>query len=457
MRRLITDGVWARGEKLPGSRLIARDAKVSRTTVLSALDMLVSEGLLETRGRSGTYVAWTRSVAKAVAPGTTPDMPALAPKEAPPFTVGAPGLDLFPLKAWRRFQARRWARMPLTALEDGDDAGWLELRTAIAAHVDASRAIKCRAEQVIIMTSAQSAIHLAARVLTERGQQAWMEEPGYHGTRSALLAVGASPVPVPVDHDGLRVDEALRVAPSALFAVVTPSCQFPTGVVMSPSRRRQLLAWAMSVNGWIVEDDYDSEFPFAKNSQQPLAAMADGSRVIYVNTFSKTLFPSLRLAYLIAPDALVDRFLAARRGIDRNTTVPNQMVVADFLNTGQFAKHLRRTREAYRERHTALVEGLRQELGEALSIDRQSPGLHVCATFTADIGDAEVAALALRQGVVVEPLSQFFAGTPFRQGILLGYPAFSPDAIRRNVRTLARVIKPLLTLRQSLPLSRDCL
>ncbi len=444
MRRLIAQGIWLRGDKLPGSRLLARDAKVSRTTVLAAIEMLVAERLLEARGRSGTYVAGAQSPAPDSMQGALPESFASNVAGARAFTVGAPGVDLFPLSIWRRLQAHRWRHMPLAALDDGDEAGWPELRAAIAAHVGASRGIKCRSEQVIVVTSAQSAIHLAAIVLAPPGTAVWMEEPGYFGTRSALLAAGMRPVAVPVDDEGINVEIALQLAPAAQIAVVTPSCQFPLGVRMSPDRRRQLLAWARWRNAWIVEDDYDSEFSFAKATQSPLAAMQKSSRVVHINTFGKTLFPTLRLAYLITPEALVDKFLAARRGIDRNATVPNQMVLADFLNKGQFARHLRRCRDAYRERWAAMSEGIAHEFGDTLVVPDQPPGLHICATFTSRCDDAEIAQLARRRGIVVEPLSRFFSDVPTRRGILLGFAGFAPNVIRRELRALASAIRPAL-------------
>jgi GntR family transcriptional regulator/MocR family aminotransferase len=440
MRRLILDGVWRHGERIPGSRILARDAKVSRSTLVATVEMMVAEGLLETRGKSGTYVAWTRTL-PAAKPATGEQAPFTAPHLAP-FSVGAPGLDLFPLKIWRRLQARRWSTMPLAALDDGDEAGLLELRAAIAQHVDASRGIKCGAHQVVIMSSAQSAVHLATLVLAERGAQVWTEEPGYFGTPSAMRAVGAEPIPVPVDEEGIVVDKGIALAPSATLAVVTPACQFPLGVPMSLARRKQLLSWARNRRSWIIEDDYDSEFPCTKNVPRPLAAGPD-SRVIYVNTFSKTLFPALRLAYLIVPEVLVDRFIAARRGVDRNTTVPNQMVLADFLDTGQFAKHLRRCREAYRERRVVMVEGIKREFGAALSLRENLPGLHICATYQGSADDADLAALARKHGIVVEPLKRFFAGTPACRGLLLGYSGFTAPVIRAQLRALARVLKPV--------------
>ena len=441
IRRLIADGVWRSGERIPGSRVLASDAGVSRTTVLTTIEMLVAEGLLETRGTAGTFVVNAPGSAKA--PASQPRSPLITPHLAP-FSVGAPGLDLFPLHVWRRLQTRRWSTMPLAALDDGDEAGLPELRAATAAHVGASRGIKCHAHQVVVVSSAQSAIHLATLVLAERGAQVWTEEPGYFGTPSAVRAAGAQPIAVPVDDEGLSVEQGIAMAPAAKVAVITPACQFPLGVPMSPARRQLLLDWAAKQNAWIIEDDYDGEFPSGRRAPLPLAAMQGADRVVHVNTFSKTLFPALRLAYLIVPDALVDRFLAARRGVDRNATVPNQMVLADFLSTGQFAAHLRRCREAYAERRTTMLDELQREFAGVLRAPEHLPGLHVCATYDKYVDDGELAALAARAGIVVEPLKRFFAGTPTQRGLLMGYAGFTPAVIRTQLRALARAIGPAL-------------
>jgi GntR family transcriptional regulator/MocR family aminotransferase len=318
------------------------------------------------------------------------------------------------------------------------------LRASIAAHQGASRGIKCGTHQVIIVSSAQSAIHLSALVLAERGAKVWTEEPGYFHAASAIRAAGVVPVPVLVDDEGLIVEEGERLASHARLAVVTPACQFPLGVPMSLARRNELLHWARTRDAWIVEDDYDSEFPAAKHVIRPLAALSGSDRVIYVNTFSKTMFPALRLAYLIVPEVLVDRFIVARRGIDRNASVPNQMVLADFLNTGQFARHLRRCREAYRERRRVMVEGIAREFAGVLSVRDNLPGLHVCATCEANVDDTELAALAARAGIAVEPLKVFYAGPPLQRGLLLGYAGYTPAVIRAQLRVLGRALRPAL-------------
>ncbi len=439
LRNRILDGVWRHGEKLPGTRVIARDAGVSRWTAVIAVDMLIAEGLVEARKRSGTYVSWSGAGSD-----FKPDIAAgdLTEPSAPhiPFAVGVPGLDLFPMPVWRRLQARRWKEMPLDALQTGHSAGWRELRAAIATHVAATRGLKCAATQVFVTTSAHAAIVLAGEVLCRPGCVVWMEEPGYFRTRAALQAARLAPVPVAVDREGLSIEDGRRQAPKAALAVVTPAFQFPTGVRLSDARKRSLLEWSAAVGSFIIEDDYAGEFAYGRTASPPLAAMPNAARVVYMNTFSTTVFPSLRLSYLIVPQVISDRFAEALRRSERYATVPNQIVLADFLESGQFAKHLRRCREAYTERRAALIDALREECGDRLSIDRNAGGLHLCAKFARKTDDAAVAAAAREAGIIVEPLSEFYAAAPAETGLLLGYAGFRPEALRDAARRLAAVL-----------------
>lgn len=439
LRNRILDGVWRHGEKLPGTRVIARDARVSRWTAVIAVDMLIAEGLVEARRRSGTYVSWA---------GGNPDLKPetatgdLSEPSTPhvPFAVGVPGLDLFPMQVWRRMQARRWKEMPLDALQAGHGAGWNDLRAAIAAHVAATRGLKCAATQVFVTTSAHAAIMLAGEVLCRPGSVVWMEEPGYFRTRAALHAAGLTPVPVAVDREGISIADGRRQAPKAGLAAATGAFQFPTGVRLSDARKQSLLEWSAAVGSFIIEDDFAGEFSFGRTASPPLAAMPNATRVVYMNTFSTTIFPSLRLSYLIVPRPIADRFAEALRRSERYATVPNQVVLADFLASGQFAKHLRRCRDAYAERREVLIDALREECGDTLSIGRNTGGLHLCAKFARKTDDVTVAAAARAAGIVVEPLSTFYAGTPEETGLLLGYAGFRPDSLREGAKRLGAVL-----------------
>lgn len=444
LRNRILDGLWRHGEKLPGTRVIAKDAGVSRWTAVMAVDMLLAEGLVETRKRSGTYVNWSGS-----GPELRPDASGQAagavdgPKPHVPFAVGVPGLDLFPMHVWRRLQAKRWKDMPVDALQTGHDGGWPDLRAAIAAHVGATRGLKCTPAQVFVTTSAHAAVLLAAEVLCRAGSVVWMEEPGYFRTRAALQAAGVAPVAVAVDAQGINVEDGRRLAPKAAMAVVTPSFQFPTGVALTDARKSELLEWSSQVGAFILEDDFVCEFRHPRSATTPLAALPNGQRVVYMNTFSTTIFPSLRLSYLIVPRAIADRFAEALRRTERYATVPNQIVLADFVALGHFAKHIRRCREAYAERHQTLVEALRDECAGLFAGEPMSSGMHVAVRFRGPIDDNAAADAARAVGLIVEPLSRFYVGRTGQGGLLLGFAGFRPDALRDAVKRLAYALAPL--------------
>jgi GntR family transcriptional regulator/MocR family aminotransferase len=425
IRELILDGVWKPGDKLPGSRLIARDAKVSRATVLAAIDALVAEGLLEARDRSGTYVA-SQSVADRTA---RPREQYKVPSDGPvPFETCAPPLDLFPLQTWRRLQSRRWWSMPRSALQGTHGAGLTELREAIANHLRISRSIRCDPEQVIVTTGAESAILLAATALALRGAMAWTEDPTYDRQFAALHAAGVTSVPVPLDAHGFDIARARMAAPDARLAVVTPSAQFPTTVMMSAQRKRELVDWAVARGGWIIEDDYDCEH-LPAGAPKPMAAMPGNHRVIYVNTFSRSLFLALRIGYLVVPPALIDSVLRAHAAIDEQTTAPNQLVLCDFLAGGHFTRHVRRCREAFATRREVLLTTLRDEFGPALKLANANPTSHFCIDLDSGTDDAGLAARAAAEGIKITPLSSSFVGKQ-RPGLLLGFGPHTTGALR---------------------------
>lgn len=441
LRNRILDGLWRHGEKLPGTRVIARDAGVSRWTAVIAIDMLIAEGLVEARKRSGTYVSWNGSGPEFKSEVNATGDQAETPKPHVPFACGVPGLDLFPMQIWRRLQAKRWKDMPLDALQAGHAGGWPELRAAIAAHVAATRGIKCAPAQVFVTTSAHAAIILASEVLCRPGSVVWMEEPGYFRTRAALQSAGLTPVPVAVDSEGLDTADGRRLAPKAGLAVVTSAFQFPTGVALSSERKQALLEWSAQVGSFIIEDDYACEFRPARSTAPPLAALPNAARVIYMNTFSTTIFPSLRLSYIIVPRPLIERFAEALRRTERYATVPNQIVLADFLASGQFAKHLRRCRDAYAERRETLTQALKEECEAFLSVDPTLGGLQLCTRFKQRVDDIAVANAAREAGLVIEPLSRFYASPAGATGMLLGFAGFRPEALRDAVHRLAPIVR----------------
>jgi GntR family transcriptional regulator/MocR family aminotransferase len=268
-----------------------------------------------------------------------------------------------------------------------------------------------------------------------------MEDPGYFRTRAALQAGGLSPVAVKLDGEGIDIADGMRLAPKAAMAVVTPSFQFPTGIALSERRRRALLEWSAQVGSFVLEDDFASEFRGGRTALAPLAAMPGAQRVVYMNSFTSTIFPSLRLSYLVVPRAIVDRFGETLRRTERYATVPNQIVLADFIAAGHFAKHVRRCREAYAEREGVLREALRNECHGMFADDLGSAGMHLCARFKGRIDDNAVAAAARDAGLIVEPLSRFYAGPAEHSGLLLGFAGFRPDVLREAAKRLGQVLQ----------------
>jgi GntR family transcriptional regulator/MocR family aminotransferase len=336
--------------------------------------------------------------------------------------------------------------MPRAALQESHGAGLPELREAIATHLRISRGIKCESEQVIITTGAEAAILIAATALGLRGARAWTEDPTYERQRGALRAAGVTAVPVPLDAQGLDVAHARDTAPDAKLALVTPSSQFPTTIAMSQARKRALLDWAIAHDGWIVEDDYDCEYVPAV-SGKPMAAMPGHDRVIYVNTFSRTLFLSLRIGYLVAPPALVEPLLRARAAIDEHTTAPNQLVLCDFLTGGHFARHVRRSREAFTARREVLLGELEREVAPGLDIVNRSATSHLCIRLPASGDDVALAAQAAASGVVVHALSSNYAGTPADRGLLLGFAPHTPQSLGEGIAHLAPILRSSIVAR----------
>jgi GntR family transcriptional regulator / MocR family aminotransferase len=463
LREAVLAGRLQPGTAIPASRGLATHLGLSRNTVLLAIDQLLAEGYLETAPRAGTRVAATfspretrgrrlppvdRPAQGRGSPGLSrrgnsiaAAMPAGAVSRDPPrpFRPGIPALDRFPSRHWMRLTHRVWRRLP--ELSYSDPAGLPSLRAAIAEYLGAARGARCVAEQVIVVSGSQQGLDLAARVLLDPGDTVWIEEPGYPGTRAALLAAGAHPVPVPVDRDGLVVAGGERLAPAARMACVTPSHQFPLGATMSAARRVELLRWGVRAGAWLVEDDYDSEFRYASRPLACLQGMDEDGRVIYVGTFSKTLFPALRLGYVVVPPGLVDAFRAARAAADRHSPAVDQAVLAGFIAEGHFARHVRRMRGLYGERREALLSALSELVGDGMDLGSSNEaGMHLVGRLPPDRDDRAVAARAGRLGLDAPPLSQYAVTRLERGGLLLGYAAYTPEAIRRGVERLAAAL-----------------
>ena len=460
IQRAILDGVVGPGTRLPSSRALADDLGVSRTTTLLAVQQLQAEGYLTGRRGSGTFVAQELpdDLVRRRAPRPTRSLkhPTLSRRgaalvAAPPgahrldgppraFRIGTPGVDLFPVALWWRLASRRLRAMTPSQLDYGDPAGLRALREAIAEHVRTARGTRCGADQILIVAGAQQGLELISRVLLDPGDRVWMEEPGYPGARSALLGAGARILPVPVDAEGLDVEKGARRAGDARLVYVTPSHQYPLGVPMSLPRRLALLRWASRARAWVIEDDYDSEFRYGARPVPCLHGLDVDGRVIYVGSFSKTLFPSLRLGFLIVPPDLQDGLVAGRAAADQHPPVLDQAVLADFIVEGHFARHLRRMRVAYRERLETLTAAAERLCRGALRVRPTRTGLHAIADLDGAAA-ATVSREAAARGVEATPLSAYCVGREKpANALVLGFAAVRPEAARRGMERLAAAI-----------------
>jgi GntR family transcriptional regulator/MocR family aminotransferase len=458
LRSSILAGQLKRGAKLPSTRALADELGVSRNTILNAYGQLAAEGYLERVKRKGTFVtqylpedsiAPSRSVSRiervsrpqrlSKRATSVLSAPTMRGSTYPPtreriaFPVGIPALDAFPFDLWAKLMSRHAHGLHPGALNYPDLAGYRPLREAIANHVIVARHVHCSPEQVIITIGTQGALHLAAQVLLNPGDRVWVEDPGYPIAHGGFLAAGAQVVPVPVDAEGIRVEAGIARAAEARMAYVTPSHQFPLGMTMSLTRRCAILDWAKRTGAYIMEDDYDGEYRFDGRPLTALQGLDEHNSVIYVGTFSKVLFPALRLGYLIVPDALVAAFLAMRRSIDVGLPRLEQMVLADFIAEGHFTRHIRRMRTLYAERRTALLEAARDL---PLELDVPHTGLHLIGWLPDGVGDRAVALRAAEQGVDVVPLSVLATEALPRGGLALGYGALNQQQIEEGVRRL---------------------
>lgn len=462
IREAILSGRLPAGVRVPSTRRLARDLGVSRSTVLFAFDQLEAEGYLVGAVGSGSYVA--SAIPDHLLHDRREEPAALVRAARPPriaarnhelrkflptptglypgaFTPGVPPVEEFPWSLWRRLAARRDRHLEKRRLFHGSSAGYFPLREAIAAHLAASRGVRCAAGQVFVLASAQEALELVCRVLVDPGDAVWLEDPAYGGSRAALVAAGARIVPVPVDGEGLMVERGVAAEPRAGLALVSPSHQFPVGVTLSLERRLALLQWAAGSGAWIVEDDYDSEYRHAGRPLTALQGLDSADRVLYVGTFNKTLFPALRLAYLIVPESLVEWILAMRRIGGQHAPTLEQMTLADFLVEGHYGRHLRRLRVVCRERRDALLAAARRELPDLLAITHADTGLHSVGWLPAGADDRKVSAAALEQGVLTTAVSTLHMGPCPRGGLILGYGGLTPEEIAEGMRRLAVAVR----------------
>ncbi|WP_285418907.1 PLP-dependent aminotransferase family protein [Pseudomonas sp. efr-133-TYG-5] len=483
LRLRVLDGRLASGTRLPASRDLAAALAISRNSVVRAYDQLYAEGFIEGRVGDGTYVARlpqttvpARKLSTKVSTGFSTGLPtALStkstdlpgdlsskvihsgalqrlennhlprPPSGPPraFRVGVPAFDLFPFDVWAKLNGAFWRKPDLQQLCYGDPAGDARLRGLIAAYLRSSRGMQCSAEQIVITSGAQQGISLCAQLLVEPGDGVAIENPGYRAAGHAFAVAGANLRGIAVDAEGMDC-AALAAAGACRVAYVTPSHQYPTGVVMSLARRLELLAWAERTGGWIVEDDYDGEYRYTGAPLAPLAALDRQGRVLYVGTFGKVAFPALRLGYLVLPPGLVEAF-AQRRAVDvRHSEVSTQVVMAEFMAAGHFQRHIRRMRRAALSRRNALLAGWPRDVAGVGELPAVAAGLHLTVRVESLAREQALVALAASVDVEVSALSKYWladSATPEdqRAGLVLGFAAVPEPAIDSALARLRQV------------------
>jgi GntR family transcriptional regulator/MocR family aminotransferase len=457
VRGAIHAGALKAGERLPSSRDLAAELAVARASVVAAYDQLLAEGYAQARKGSGTYVSGDLSgvldLKRAPAARREPapveltgqdftdvSLPPILP-HAQTFSNGRTLMDARALDAWSKSTRRALRMLGPVHFGYAEPAGDPALRAAIADYLRAARGVVCEPDQVIVTSGAQQAVDLAVRLLLRPGDPVWLEDPGYQPTWHALTAAGAAITPVPVDRSGLDVKAGVAAAPDAKAVFVTPSHQYPLGVALSMGRRLDLVAWARAAGAWIVEDDYASEFRYAGAPLPSLQGLDGGERVIYIGTLNKALFPGLRLGYLVTPKALTAPLGGLRRLVDRQPPTITQAITLDFMQSGQFAAHIRRRRIAYKAQRDALAAALTRRLGHLLEVDVPDQGMHLIAYLKDGRSDLEAEARAEAKGVIARAISRLYHAKAAEHGLILGFTGFPANAMDAGAARLAAALE----------------
>jgi GntR family transcriptional regulator/MocR family aminotransferase len=466
MRRAILEGRLDPGARLPSSRLMAQDLDCARGTVVLAFDQLVAEGYVvsqagsamsvaanlpdemltvprtgtPTQGRSvarPTVARRTRALLAEVSP-PTPAGPPLA------FPTGQPDREAFPFALWAKLLEREWRRPGSEAASAVHPFGHAGLREAIATYLGVARGFTCDPAEIVVTTGIRHGLSLFAQVVLDAGDTAWIEEPGFVGVREALAGSGVKAVPIAIDGSGFSPEAALALAPDARLAVVAPAHHFPLGAVLGLQRRLELLSWAERAKGWIAEDDFDGEYRYSGRPLAPLRTLDRSGRVAYFSSFSKLLFPALRLSFLVLPASLVEATEGIMDRVSVRAPLLGQGALARFIAEGHFATHLRRTRQLYAGRREALLQAAANRLDGLLTIAPDPGGMHMIASPTPEIArrfdDVAVTAAAAAEGLIVQPLSVCYAGRARRHGLILGYAGTPEEGIDRALVKLRDVV-----------------
>ncbi len=437
LRRAMLDGKLGGGERLPSSRDLAQDLQLSRNTVVAAINQLSVEGYLESRVGSGTYV--NDHVPRTAGPrahlhGRPPPFPGrlsargetlvrrfvASELEIQPFTPGIADFSAFPLVLWQRLQNKHWRMTYPDMLDYASSGGYAPLRRAIADYLRVFRSVQLEADQVIVTSGTQQSLELCARLLADHGDTVWLEDPAYWGAAKAFLATGLKIHPVRVDEEGICPGPQDDTQPPRLI-YVTPSHQYPSGAVMSLPRRHQLLTTARTHKAWVLEDDYDSEYRFSGPPLSSLEGLDTDGRVLYMGTFSKVLYPGIKLGYLVVPKALVGAFKQAHYDLNRPGQMPLQAALAEFIEMGHFSSTLRRARQSYAERRNALMKALKPALGPDRFISGADQGLHLCLRLPKAVDDRALAQRLAHKGLTVRALSAYSLARTDLKGLVIGY------------------------------------
>lgn len=460
----IAEGRLRPGQAVPSTRALAKELKVSRAPVLAAFEQLLAEGYFTASVGSGTRVAETISELPSTIERGKRRPPAAKGKKRPisrralalptgedpwlahagAFRTSLPALDHFPAAVWGAMTARHSRSTSLAMLGYGDPMGHPALRTAVADYLGAARGVRCNAAQIMIVSGSQQGLQIAARAVLDPGERILVEEPGYPGAHAAFVSAGLKMVPVPIDEEGIDIAEGASRAPDARAAYITPSHQYPLGIGMSASRRIDVIQWAERGDAWIIEDDYDSEFRFGARPVPALQGLDPNGRVIYIGTFSKVMFPALRIGYLVIPEDLIASFRSIRETIDIFSPTLTQAAVADFIAEGHFARHLRRMRTLYMHRRDRLAQMISERFSNELRIVGIEAGMHLTALLPDNWDDVELAYRASNVGLSLIPLSTCCLEQPPKRGLVMGYGNVDLEKIESGIDLLGTVIKDYL-------------
>ena len=468
IREEILSGRVLSSAKLPSTRTLAEQLGVSRITITNAYEQLFAEGYLEGKIGSGTFVASELpeeflQTSNSKLTNTHQDKPQriihlsnygeklssvseklstnYSTSKCTPFQNGLPAIDKFPIHIWSKIAQKLQKNFSRELLNYGETAGFHGLREAVATHLKSARGVNCTPEQIIITSGTQQGLDIIGRILVNPGDSVWLENPCYLGARSTFDALGANLKFLPIDNEGLNFSEAKNEKEIPKLIYATPSHQFPLGITMSLQRRLNLLEWAQENDSWIIEDDYNSEYRFAGRPLASLQGLDRYNRVIYLGTFSKTIFPALRLGCMVVPEELVEICKRAKALLDRHSPIFDQLVLAEFISAGHYTRHIRRMRKLYSERREIMIDELKNQLGAKVKVQPSSAGLHLTIWLDKHLNDTEISRKLAAKGIVSEPLSSYVFKQKMSPGLVMGYAAFDEKQIRNGIGELAKILK----------------